>query len=291
MLMGTTVTIEAKGADCDAAIERAFEWFRSVEHVCTRFEPSSELCQLTAHTGEAVAVSRLLFEAVGFALHIADASGGAFDPTVGAAMQQRGFNREHRTGALVPALVESRERVTYRDIVIDAGQQTVLLKRPLLLDLGAVAKGLAIDLAARDLESCESFAIDAGGDLYLGGLNPDGQPWSIGIRHPRQPGECIASVCVSDQAVCTSGDYERQVGHHENLEHHIIDPRSGSSPRDVASVTVIAPSAMVADAVATAAFVMGATSGLAFLEEMGVDGLIVTRDFELIRTAEWHRFE
>lgn len=291
MLMGTTVTIDAPGAS-PSAIDRAFEWFRSVEHVCTRFDPESELCSLTAHPATAIAVSPLLFEAVRFAVHIADVSGGAFDPTLGATLQQRGFNREHRTGATANVMVEAAADVSYRDIAIDAEQHTITLRRPLLLDLGAVAKGLAIDLAARELQAAGSYAIDAGGDLYLGGTNGERQPWSIGIRHPRKPGECIAAVQVSDQAVCTSGDYERVAGppaggHHE---HHIVDPRTGSSPATVASVTVIAPSAMLADALATAAFVLGPDDGLALLERLEVAGLMVNDRLERRWTTEWSTF-
>jgi len=289
--MGTTVTVETPGAEQDEAIDRAFEWFRTVEQACTRFDPRSELCRLTQQPGVAVPVSPLLFEAVRFALGVAEASDGAFDPTVGAAMQRRGFDREHRTGARVEPLVESMDAVTFRDVTLDESAQSITLRRPLLLDLGAVAKGLAVDLAARELASVRDFAIDAGGDLYLGGSNRDGQPWSIGIRHPRRAGECITAVRVSNQAICTSGGYERRAGDSpqapEDGGHHIIDPRTGGSPDHAASVTVIAPSAMVADALATAAFVIGAADGRRWLEQMGVEGLIVTGELELIATSGW----
>jgi len=278
MLMGTTVTIEAPGAD-HVTVDRAFEWFRTVEQVCTRFDPESELCRLTAHPATAVRVSPLLFEAVRFAIHVAEVSDGAFDPTLGATMQQRGFDRAHRTGVAAPLMVDPPTGVNYRDVAIDPEQHTITLLRPLLLDLGAVAKGLAIDLAARELQPCGSYAIDAGGDLYLGGRNGDGQPWSIGIRHPHRPGACIAAVQISDRAVCTSGNYEKG--------HHIIDPGTGSSPATVASVTVIAPSAMLADALATAAFVLGPERGLALLEQLEVDGLIIDSSLALRSTPGW----
>ena len=309
--MGTTVTIDAPCAGADA-IDRAFEWFRTVEQVCTRFDPDSELCRLTMRPAEPVVVSDLLLEAVRFALEVAHVSGGAFDPTQGATAQRRGFNREHRTGAIVPVMVEPAVDVSYRDVTLDVEHRTITLQRPLLLDLGAVAKGLAIDLAARELQSCGGVAIDAGGDLYLGGTNTDGEPWAIGIRHPRHPGECIAAVRVSDQAVCTSGDYERVVSavrdeprgpdkvragtpdkarptNSQRLgdEHHIIDPRTGSSQSSVASVTVVASSAMLADALATAAFVLGPERGLALLNQLEVDGLIVTGALDMVHTAGW----
>ena len=289
--MGTTVTIEASGAGDECAIDRAFDWFHTVERTCTRFDPGSELCRLTQHTGVAVSVSRLLFEAVRFAVGVAEASEGAFDPTVGAAMHRRGFDREHRTGVRVVPQVESIDAVSFRDVTIDDDAQTITLQRPLLLDLGAVAKGLAVDLAARELAPARDFAIDAGGDLYLGGSNHDGQPWSIGIRHPRLPGECVTAVRVSNQAVCTSGDYERRTAEWSHTPgdagHHIIDPRTGGSPDQLASVTVIAESAMVADALATTAFVLGAAGGRPWLERMGVDGLFVTTALDIIATSGW----
>ena len=144
-----------------------------------------------------------------------------------------------------------------------------------------IAKGLAVDAAARELEPLKDFAIDAGGDLYLGGLNREHAPWSVGIRHPRLDRELIDSLRVSDTAVCTSGDYERPGS---GAEHHILDPRSGTSPVGVASVTVVAPNALLADALATAAFVLGPVQGLALLERHGVEGLIVTSALECLET-------
>src|SRR5262249_11484041 len=150
---------------------------------------------------------------------------------------------------------------TYRDVEPDDDTKTITLHRPLLLDLGAVAKGLAIDVAARELQPFENFAIDAGGDLYFGGHNADGRNWTVGIRHPRGDG-IIDCFQVSDVAVCTSGDYERTSA----AGHHLLDPRTGTEASLVASVTTIAPSAMLADTFATAAFVLGPTDGVELLE-------------------------
>ena len=167
---------------------------------------------------------------------------------------------------------------------LDSECRTIGLRRPLTLDLGAVAKGLAIDMAARELEPFRNFAIDAGGDLYMGGLNSEGNPWSVGIRHPRRDGELIDLLHVSNQAVCTSGDYERRVPGAGNSENHILDPRKGCSPRSVASATVVASGAMLADALATAAFVLGPADGLLLLDRMGVEGLIFTPELTRCET-------
>ena len=281
--MGTLVTIEIVRADADDAIDRAFGWFREIEARCSRFDERSELVHVTAHAGVPVQASPILFEAVRFAIAVARDTGGAFDPTIGHRMETRGFNRDDRTGRTVRTPVVADERVSFRDVRLDPIGRTITLDRPLLLDLGAVAKGLAVDAAARELHAFDGFAIDAGGDLYLGGHNRQGKPWSVGIRHPRQDGALIDSLQVTNKAVCTSGDYERRAD--ETIGgHHILDPRSGASPGDVASVTVVAASAMAADALATAAFVLGPREGLALMQRHGVEGLIVTPSLETFET-------
>jgi thiamine biosynthesis lipoprotein len=290
--MGTLVSIElssdevVRGAPAEA-LDRAFGWFHEIEKRCTRFKSGSELMQLGTHIGEPVPVSEILFEAVRFALTVAEETDGAFDPTVGHRMEARGFNREHRTGETVRSDGAFADDVTYKDVQIDPVNKTITLLRPLTLDLGAVAKGLAVDMAARELASSRNFAIDAGGDLYLSGLNPAGEPWSVGIRHPRIDGELIDSLRVSDLAVCTSGDYERPALMAD--EHHLLDPRTGLSPRSVASVTVLAQGAMLADALATAAFVLGPNKGLQLLDRMGVGGLIFTPDLQRYETRGLQR--
>lgn len=270
-VMGTVVSIEVDAPE--SAAQRAFEWFRRIEAHCSRFDAASELRQLTA--GKRTPISPILFEAVRFALMVAEETDGAFDPTVGGRMVAHGFNRHYRTRE-VSGASGSDQDVSFRDVEMDARSHTILLRRPLTLDLGAVAKGLAVDAAAQELKPFRDFAIDAGGDLYFSGCNRQGKPWSAGIRHPRARGELLDRFRISDQAVCTSGDYERG--------RHILDPRCGAAAQVVASATVVAASAMLADALATAAFVLGPQDGIALLTRMGVEGLIVTTALECHRT-------
>ncbi len=293
-VMGTVVTFEVLGQagdatrqlDREAAVGRAVGWFRHLERVCTRFDPASELRQLSAQTGVAVPVSTLLFEAVRFAIGVATETGGAFDPTIGHRNEARGFDREFRHGWKACSNVAVLDDpASFRDVILDPENRTITLGRPLVLDLGAVAKGLAIDLAARELRGQGNFSIDAGGDLYLGGRNAAGRPWSVGIRHPRDPLAVIETMRVSDAAVCTSGDYERRTSASGDGGHHILDPRTGESPAGVVNATVVAPSAMVADALATAAFVLGPVEGLQLLERHGVAGVIFSDTLERFATA------
>lgn len=291
--MGTVVTIQVVGHGEDDArraeraecVARAAAWFHSIEKCCSRFDSESELRQLTVRVGAPVLVSPMLYEAIRFALTVAEESAGAFDPTVGQRMEARGFDRNYQTGQVVSSGIASSflDGVSWRDVLLDTEAQTVTLLKPLVLDLGAVAKGLAVDVAARELAPFENFAVDAGGDLYLGGHNVDGEPWSVGIRHPRE-NSLIDTLHVSNTAVCTSGDYERKSATDERV-HHIMDARTGESAAALASVTVVAPSAMVADALATAAFALGPADGLRFLERQGVRGLMVTPSLERLETG------
>ena len=282
VFMDTVVSIEvpAGGDRARAACARAFSWFAQVEHACSRFEEDGEVVRLAQTVGKPVPVSALLFEAARFGMAVARETEGAFDIAVGALMERRGFDRSYRTGR--------RQRfgagclgATYRDIALDEPTRTITLARPLVIDLGAVSKGLAIDLAARELAPLGDYAIVAGGDLYVGGRNGAGRSWRVGIQHPRRRGQTLEALEVSNAAVCTSGDYQRHASHAD--EHHLVDPRTGASPTELASLTVVAPNAMLADALATAAFVLGAKAGLALIERAGADGMAVTRHLE--RTA------
>ncbi len=295
ILMDTFVTIRVsrQAAGLAGRVERAFDWFRRVEAACSRFDPRSEVLALIPQAGRAVPASDILYEAVAFALAVAEASGGAFDPTIGRLLEGRGFNRHYQTGELIATPPLPGPRPTYRDVRLDPARRTINLRRPLVLDLGAVAKGLAIDLAARELAAdpqvASGFAIDAGGDLYLRGRNPAGEPWRIGLRHPREADASLGTLALADAAVCTSGDDARPATDPAQ-GHHLVDPRSGASPRAVASVTVVAPTALAADALATAAFILGPRRGLRLLRDQGVEGLIVGPQLDQHATPGFRRY-
>jgi thiamine biosynthesis lipoprotein len=287
-IVTATVVSECPAAEVEPVLQRALGWFGEVERVCTRFDPASELMRLCAATGRPIEVSPLLFEAVRFSLHVAAISGGAFDPTVGAAQARRGFDRNYMTGEHIGVSTAGND-ASYRDLVLNAKDRTVELRRPLIIDLGAVAKGMAIDLAAKELAAeFDAFSTDAGGDVFVQGRNPDGEPWRVGVEDPRGPG-LLTAVVLERGSVCTSGDYERPANSGEG-EHHLLDPHSGRSPREVVSCTVVAPTAMAADALSTAAFVSGPEAGLRLLEEQGVGGLIVDRELRRHVTRGFERW-
>ena len=131
--MGTVVNIQiirsddngVRDAEAPAAIDRAMQWFRAVESACNRFDPSSELRQLSQQIGRPVPVSDILFEAARFALAVAEESQGAFDPTVGATMEQRGFDREYQSGTSTASRIRETGTVSYRDVRLDADAKTI----------------------------------------------------------------------------------------------------------------------------------------------------------------------
>ena len=303
-LMGTVVSITVVGHRAEpqiprsaqddglaqnerkVAVERAIAWVQHVERVCSRFDPKSELSRLTARPGVAMPLSAVLFQALRFAMALAEETRGAFDPTVGGMMASRGFDVDYRTGARGPHVHEPAE-VWYRDLQLDLDAQTATVLCPMTLDLGAVAKGLAVDLAARELRDYPNICIEAGGDGYVRGSSGRDGTWTVGIRHPRDPHHLLDSVRVTNTAVCTSGDYERRT---PQGGYHILDPRTGESPHGVASVTVIAPTTMLADGLGTAAFVLGPEDGLALLERHGAEGLMVTPALDRFETNGFRRF-
>jgi FAD:protein FMN transferase len=273
-----------------AKMSRAFDAFRFTEQVCSRFTPQSEVRRLcAAPAGTPVPMSPLLYEAIRLACTVAADTDGAFDPTMGRQLEQLGFRRHYLTGEEIESDFASTKGVSYHDIMLDDAHHTVLLRQPLLLDLGAVAKGMAVDLAVKELSDYDGFLVDAGGDLYAGGLNEREEPWRIGIQHPQRAEETVCTLQVTDAAVCTSGSYER-VSPVQEKTHHLLDPRTGASPQELLSCSVVAPFTMLADPYSTAAFILGVKNGLPLLERLGLEGLMITSSLDLHQTNEMKRY-
>ena len=290
-VMDTVVTIRIAApsrmaSEFDPLVEQAFDWFDAVEAACSRFAMDSEVRQLAARVGEPVPLSPILLAALTVALQVAEHTDGAFDPTIGYQLSAAGFDRDYRTGQPIKEPCPSQlDCGTLADLHLDQVAGTVILDRPLLLDLGAVAKGLAIDLAAQELSALSGATINAGGDAYLLGTDLAGNAWPTGIADPLRPGELITELALADLAIATSGDYARPG--------HIVAPANLVPPRTppldpLAGVTVVAPTAMAADAVSTAVSLLGMSAGLALLAETeDVDALLVARTGEVRTTQGW----
>jgi thiamine biosynthesis lipoprotein len=282
LALGTVMSLRFPEADAsDATLTRcvreALEWIAAVEQACSRFDPRSEVVRLSQRPGEWIAVSPLLAGALEMALRLARITDGAFDPTAGARLAHHDPAGHQYTGMRLS--FPDSPGASFRDVELDFDRRRVRLRCPLLLDLGGVAKGLAVDLAARTLEPAAPCLVDAGGDLYLVGTPARGE-WHVGIAGGAD--RLLGTVlCAAAAAVCTSGPWFRPG---RDGGHHLLDARTGRSADLALSATVIADTAMVADGASTAAFILGAGEGIALLSELGVHGLIQTPDQTLALT-------
>ncbi|MCQ6282105.1 FAD:protein FMN transferase [Bacillus sp. EB600] len=265
--------------EAEAKADLAFEAFRNVEQACSRFSPDSELMLACREVEKPVQISPFLFEPLKIALEMAKLTDGVFDPTIGKVMEEQGYNRHYLTGEHMKS--PSDDVVTYRDIILDERGHTIYLTKPLVVDLGAVAKGFAIDLAVNELKDFAGFVVNAGGDLFAGGVDENGSPWKIGIQHPERKDQIITKIEISNQAVCTSGSYERRNANIPGM-HHIINPKTKHSPNDWVSCSIIAPFAMLADVFSTAVFLLGREKGQALLKSVDLKGLFITSDLEMV---------
>lgn len=291
LYMDTLVDIQVVPGTGPSALEKAekavleaFHAFRLVEDAVSRFTPDSELMQACKTTGTAVPVSPLVCAPLAMALTMAEQTLGLFDPAIGGRMEKKGFNKHYLTGTHMDSGGDCAEAATYRDIQLDGEAGTLLLRKPMVIDLGAVAKGFAIDLAANRLKGFPGFLINAGGDIYAGGADPDGEPWEIGIQHPLDRESTFTSIRLTDAAVCTSGGYERPSPITAG-DHHILDPRTEHSPQHWLSASITAPYAMLADAFSTAALLLSPDAALQLVAGEGLSGLWIKPDLTIVRTG------
>jgi thiamine biosynthesis lipoprotein len=273
--MGTIWKMSALAAPADhdkagRALTQALDEVDRLEALLSEWRPTSELSRLNAAAGEApVKVGAELLACIETGLEVARWSEGAYDISWAALHGVWDFSPTSRH---VPP---SREAIAarlplwnWKNIAVDHGASTVFLKkRGMALGLGGIAKGYALDSAASLLHAAgfHDFLLFGGGQVRVGGKRGD-RPWRVGIQHPRAPEKYFGFVEVEgDKSVSTSGDYEHSFVHEGKRYHHILDPKTGFPSEKSASVTVVSPNALWADAVDTALFVLGPEAAMAAL--------------------------
>lgn len=285
--MGTHVTFAAyttpstDARKTRAAFDAAIEEIKRIEALMTTWR-DSEVTRINAAAGKApVKVSAETFDVIREAVRTSELSEGTFDITFHTLHGLWKFDEDLDPHPPADKDVKARLAfVGYRNIKLDAAAQTVMLtKDKTQIGLGGIAKGYAVDMAAKVLERAglTSFFVQAGGDLLTRGRKPDGTEWQAGIRDPRGPeGKYFARLPVTDHAFSTAGDYERAYVVGGKRYHHIIDPRTGQPATGCRSVTIWAPTALLADEIDDAVFVLGPEKGMALVESIdGVGAVIV----------------
>jgi thiamine biosynthesis lipoprotein len=276
----TTPTLDA--AALHTAYDAATAEIVRVEKVMTTWDPASEVSAVNAAAGKsAVAVGPETFLVIQEAQHASEISGGCFDITFETLHGLWKFDQDLDPHPPTAADIRAKLKdVGYGHVKLDAAARTVRIDDPRTrVSLGGIAKGYAVDRAAKVLADAgiASFYVQAGGDLYTRGVKPDGTPWQAGIRDPRgAEGDYFALMSVSDHAFSTAGDYERSYVVGGKRYHHIIDPHTGYPATASRSVTIWAPTALQADAIDDAVFILGPEKGLALVESIdGVGAVIV----------------
>lgn len=279
-IMGTAVRVEL-WSDTRVAGENAItvvmREMHRIEREMSPFKPESELSRVNRNAAErAVPISEELFGLIARAIEFSTLSGGAFDITFSGVGQLYDYRRGVRPSDA--EIERARAAVGYRHLVLDHAARTIRYVRPgVRIDLGGFAKGYAVDRGAALLADCgiEHAIVTAGGDSHVLG-DRRGRPWTIGIRDPRRADQVVALLPLENTAISTSGDYERYFERDGERCHHIIDPATGKSPADVHSVTILASSGLVSEALSKTLFVLGLDQGMRLIETLqGVDAVVV----------------
>lgn len=291
--MGTTwsvravLPVELTLRSWQGGIQRAVDL---VDDQMSTYKPASALSRFNrSPAGTWHVLPPECFEVVNHALQVACDSDGAYDPTVGPLVNLWGFGpdaacREPPDDAVINA---ARERIGWWKLKLDELTHSVFQPGGVYLDLSSVAKGYAVDLVGRYLDSLgvEAWLVEIGGELKGKGMKPDGTPWRIGIE---RPGAAVGAVAFMDQlsqvltlsgrAIATSGDYRRQFENDGTRYSHHIDPRTGRPvPHAVASVSVLASEAIRADPMGTLMTVLGPEQGMAYARENGLAVMFILR--------------
>jgi FAD:protein FMN transferase len=285
-IMGTAIEAElwAESADeAEDALDRVMAEMHRIDRTMSPHRADSELSRINRDAGHRpVPLSAEMQRLVARALELSALSEGAFDISYAAAGQLY----DYRAGVAPDpqALRQACQNVDWRALVLDPRAGTLRFGRPgMRIDLGGFAKGHAVDNAIALLKArgIRHAMVAAGGDSHLLG-DRRGRPWTMAVRDPRRAGEVVAVLPLQDVAVSTSGDYERYFERDGVRHHHVLDPRTGTSPREVRSVTILADDGLSSEGLSKTVFVLGVARGLQLIETLpGVDAVVVDAQGEL----------
>ncbi|MBI3739467.1 MAG: FAD:protein FMN transferase [Chloroflexi bacterium] len=294
--MGCKMLAVVESESLPSILQNVPAWFEEWEQVLSRFRSDSELVRLNMNAGQPAHVSQTLWDVFQASVWAEQMTYGLVNPLILDALVYAGYDQTfervladpHRIfpdlEAGVPAL---------NSVVADTIQRTILLPRGSHLDFGGVAKGWAAHQAAERLKEAGPALVNAGGDISISGPRLDDEAWHIGVADPFQPDAHIDFLYVERGGVATSGkDYHRW-SKNGIAQHHIIDPRTGlPAETDILAATVIAPTAMEAEAMAKAVLISGSQAGLAWLDA-GDDlaGLLVLETGERLYSRNLQKYK
>lgn len=278
---------EKKGLE---VINKAYARIADIENTMSTSIEGSDVNNINKNAGKAaVEVKPETLSIINMAIEYKRITKDVFNIGVGALIELWGIGKDWQK---VPTAAEIQQAKNHIDLSqLEITTNKVMIKDPdMLIDLGGIAKGYAVDEAAKVLRDngVTSAFVNMGGDVYAIGSKPDGTAWNVGIQNPAiGEGGIIAKIGLIDQSIVTSGDYERYFVENGVHYHHIIDPATGSPSRnELVSVTIISEKAIDGDVLSTAVFVMGLEEGLSFVEGLeNIDAVLITRDKKMYATS------
>lgn len=281
--MGTRVEVQLWSEDsavAEALIAQAMAELDRIEDLMSTYIATSEMSRVNDRAfAEPQPVSAELFGLLQTAIDLSEATGGAFDISYDSVGQLYDFRAAKHPDP--QQIADQLENIDYRHIILDAEKKTVAFKTPgVRINLGGIAKGYAVERVISLLRAAgiRHALAAAGGDTRILG-DRMGKPWIVGIRDPNQRDGIFTRMALNDEAISTSGDYERFFIEDGKRYHHILRPSDGRPVEGVRSVSVIGPDGTLTDGLSTSLFVMGPEDGLRLLEKFpGYEALFVTDD-------------
>ncbi len=291
--MGTTYQVKVAGAELgDKKFEKVkFQIdsvLKSVNKQMSTYDPQSEISLINkSRSTDPINVSQPFFVVLEAAMDLYLRSDGAFDVTVAPLVNLWGFGpAKSRNTAPTQSEIDKILQITGSENLVLSDQRMIQKQHPeIQIDLSAIAKGYGVDAVAEImiLNQFDNFMVEVGGEVRVKGKNAKNMCWRIGVDRPKHasfPGQDLQSIlCLKDVAVATSGDYRNYFFSDGHYYSHAIDPETGYPVKhNLASVTIIASSCMLADGLATATMVLGPEKGYRFIKDIqDVEAMLIER--------------
>ncbi|NDK55255.1 FAD:protein FMN transferase [Pontibacter sp. BT213] len=290
LLMGTRFELVAVSENeqlANSAIDAGVNEIKRIEALISEWQPTSQTSAINRAAGSMpVSVDPELYDLISRSIKISKLTDGAFDISFAAAYKLWKFDGSMTQMPAPEDIAASVKHIGYQRITLDPKNHSVYLQDPeMKIGFGAIGKGYAAN-RARDVMrkmGIKAGVVNAAGDMITWGKQPDGQPWYVGIADPAEKDKVFSWLTASETAVVTSGDYEKFAEINGKRYGHIIDPRTGYPATGLKSVTIICPDAELADALATATYVLGPEDGLHLINQLkGVECLMITDKDEML---------
>ncbi|AKH95949.1 thiamine biosynthesis protein ApbE [Elizabethkingia anophelis FMS-007] len=263
--------VDKDSISAEQNIDKAVAEITRIENLISEWRPETQISQVNQNAGiKPIKVDKEVFDLTKKGIYFSKLTDGAFDISIVAMDKIWKFDDSMDELPSEQAIKESVRNVGYRNIILDSTNSTIFLKNPgMKIGFGSIGKGYAAD-KTRDLMKSmgvKAGIIDASGDISTWGTQPDGKPWAIGINNPFNDHKMAAILYFKENAVTTSGSYEKYAEIHGKRYSHIMNPKTGYPSTGLTSVTITGPNATMANGFSTSIMVLGEKEGLKLLKQ------------------------